>query len=254
MENIAIRMMLCDVDGTLLPKGHSTISNDVFHTIRQAVENKINFVIASGRHYKDLYALFAPVADAVSFVCCDGALAIQNDQIIYQAAIQKNVIKAIVCAVSLHESESIVFYGKEHTYCMGYNNCMNNYESVNSVDEISCDIYKIAFYNLSSFNRYAVSSFAYRSGKLSEIYSDSLWTEFVAFGIHKGVAAAALQTRWNISSLETAAFGDNTNDFGMLRRARLSFASPGAVSDVVKICKFSTSNVTDEILKIIRER
>ena len=254
MENIAIRMLLCDVDGTLLPKGHATVSNDVFHTIRQAVEKKISFIVASGRNYKDLHALFAPVADAVSFICCDGSLAIQNGQLIYHAPIPKSVILAMTHTVSLQPDESLVLYGKDCTYYIGGNNCMNNYKQIHSVDEISCDIYKIAFSNLTPFNRHAVGSFANRSGKLSKIYSDSFWIEFVAFGIHKGIAAAALQTNLDISPFETAAFGDNTNDFGMLRCARLSFASPGAISDIVKICKYQTNNVTDEILKIITER
>lgn len=253
MENIAIRMLLCDVDGTLLPKGHSVISNDVFHTIRKTADKRIAFVVASGRSYKGLHSLFAPVADIVSFICCDGALAVQNNQIVYHAEIQKKVIAELMRTVSLCKDESLVLYGKEETFCMGCNHFAHNYKPIDSVDEITCAIYKIAFYNLSSFSKHAVKSYASRSGQLSAIYSDSLWTEFVANGINKGIATAALQTRWNISPLETAAFGDNMNDIEMLRRARLSFAPPEAVLDIVKMCKFSTKNVTDEILKILEK-
>ncbi len=253
MENIAIRMLLCDVDGTLLPKGHSAISNDVFHTIRKTTEKGIAFVIASGRSYIDLHFLFAPVADVVSFICCDGALAVQNNQTVYQTAIQKNVIAALTRVASLGKDESIVLYGKEQAFCMGCNNFMHNYVQIDSVDEINCAIYKVAFYNLSPFNKHAVNSYASRSGKLSAIYSNPLWTEFVAYGINKGIATAALQAHWNVSPLETAAFGDNINDIEMLRHARLSFSPPGAVLDVIKMCKFSTDNVTDEILKILEK-
>ncbi len=253
MENLAIRMLLCDVDGTLLPKGHSAISNDVFHTIRKTVDKGISFVIASGRSYKDLHSLFAPVADIVSFICCDGALAVQNNQIIYHTEIQKKVLTELTHAVSLSKDESLVLYGKEQIFCMGCNQFTHNYAQIDSVDEITCNIYKIAFYNLSPFNKHAANSYASRSGRLSAIYSDSLWTEFVANGINKGIAATALQTRWNISPLETAAFGDNVNDIEMLRCARLSFASPEAVLDIIKMCKFSTENVTDEILKILEK-
>lgn len=253
MENIAIRMLLCDVDGTLLPKGHSAISNDVFHTIRKATDKRIIFVIASGRCYKDLHSLFAPVADVVSFICCDGALAVQNNQVIYHAEIQKKVITELTRTVSLHKDEWLVLYGKDQTFCIGCNHFVHDYKPIRSVDEITCAIYKIAFYNLSPFNKHAANSYASRSGKLSAIYSDSLWTEFVANGINKGIATTALQTRWNISPFETAAFGDNTNDIEMLRRARLSFASPEAVLDIIKMCKFSTRNVTDEILKILEK-
>ena len=253
MESIAIRMLLCDVDGTLLPKGHTTISNDVFHTIRKAVEKKIDFIIASGRSYNELLTLFAPVADIVSFICCDGALAVQNNQVIYHAPIQKDVLKAMTSAVSLCKDEALVLYGKEQTFCIGRNDQTYSFKQIDSVDEIQCDIYKIAFNNLSPFHKHATTSFASRRGKLSGIYADPSWTEFIAYGINKGVATEALQSGRNISPLETAAFGDNTNDIEMLRRARLSFSPHGATSDIIKMCKFSTDNVTDEILKIIEK-
>ena len=56
-----------------------------------------------------------------------------------------------------------------------------------------------------------------------------------------------------VSISETAAFGDNLNDLAMLRRARLSYAANNANPEVVRMCKFKTNNVTDEILNIIEK-
>ena len=72
MDHPKIRLVLCDVDGTLLDKGQTVVSSAVFHTIRQAVSCGVQFVIASGRSYPDLKSLFAPVVSIVSFICCDG--------------------------------------------------------------------------------------------------------------------------------------------------------------------------------------
>ncbi len=254
MDNTKVRMILCDVDGTLLSKGQTAISDDVFHTIQQAVSLGVRFVIASGRSYPNLKSLFAPVENAVSFICCDGALAVQNRNALYQAPIEKKTIASLLQQLALKEQESLVMYSREHTYFLGGNTAFETFIPINTIDEIYGNIYKLAFYKLSDRTKQAVKRFAAMSGRLSEIYSDVSWTEFVSCGITKGSAVCALQKLWTITPFETAAFGDNTNDFEMLRRARLSFASPAAVSDIKRMCKFQTNNVTDEILNILRER
>ena len=254
MDHPKIRLVLCDVDCTLLDKGQTVVSSAVFHTIRQAVSCGVQFVIASGRSYPDLKSLFAPVVSIVSFICCDGALAVKNGGILYQATLEKDVVNTLFDKIALSGQESLVIYGRDHTYCFGNNDLFKTSTPVTSINEVYGNVYKLAFFKLSDQTKQAVRSFAAMSRQLSEIYADSSWTEFVAFGTDKGSAAAALQKQWDISSLETAAFGDNTNDFGMLRQARLSFASPAAVSDIKRMCKFQTNSVTDEILNILRER
>lgn len=254
MNNPEIRLIFCDVDGTLLKRGQTAVSDSAFHAIRQVVSRGIRFVIASGRSYESLKKLFAPVEDIVSFMCCDGALSVNNGKILYHAVVEKNVIASLLNKIELAENESLVIYGAGHAYCFGKNNDLEGMLQISSVDEINENSYKLAFFNISDFTRQKLKNSAATFGKISKIYSDALWTEFVSFGINKGVAAAALQNFWNISPLETAAFGDNTNDLEMLRRARLSFAAPAAVPDIKRMCKYQTKSVIDEILNISRER
>lgn len=253
MDNPKIRMILCDVDGTLLGKDEQAVAEDVFDTIKQVTFCGIRFVIASGRSYPNLKSLFAPVENIVSFICCDGSLAVKNGGILYSAAIEKDLVFSLLNKIVLAENESMVIYSKDHTYCFGANAALKAFTPIAAVDEVYGNIYKLAFFKLSDRTKQKVRSLLTRSGQFSEIYADSLWTEFVPFGIDKGTAAAALQKQWDISPLETAAFGDNTNDFGMLRQARLSFASPAAVPDIKRMCKFQTSSVTDEIINILKK-
>lgn len=254
MENLTLKMILCDVDGTLIPKGFDTVSNDTFSAIRQATENGVRFVIASGRCYRDLKKLFAPVFDIVSFICSDGALAIENDTVLYRSPIDKSLISRIFTYVNLSGNESLVLYGEKQNYCLGENVNLDETSHLTSTDEIDCEIYKMAFLNISDQKRQKVKTIALNSGKLSMIYSDALWIEFVSLDTDKGHASSALQSKWSITPFETAAFGDNTNDFGMLRRARLTYASPNAIADIKRMCKYSTENVNNEILNIIRQK
>lgn len=253
MENQNVRMILCDVDGTLLPKGQESISCSTLAAIRKATEQGIQFVIASGRSYQDLEALFRSVKDMVSFICGDGALAMQNGKILYQSYIEKETISFLLSKIAVCKYAALILYGTKQTYCLGQCKLHTDYVQIASIDEINEPIYKICFFNLSKCEEPRIQNLAVSSGKLEKVYADASWTEFVSFGTDKGVAAKALQTLWKISPMETAAFGDNINDFGMLRQARLSYASPTAISEIRRMAKFTTNNVTNEILNIVEK-
>jgi len=252
MENPHVRMIVCDVDGTLLLKGEHAISEEVFQTIKTATDAGIEFVIASGRCYQDLKALFHRVANHVTFICSDGALAVKGNDILYSSPIDKKQIETLLSNKNL----ALILSSKESMY--SYNAAMQfdtfSLTSIADINEINTDIYKLSFFALSDFEKQKVKNLALYSAKLTEIYSDPSWTEFVSYGTDKGKAVATLQAQLNITPNETAAFGDNINDFGMLRRARLSFAAPAAIPDIKKMCKYQTNNVTKTILNILRER
>ena len=46
---------------------------------------------------------------------------------------------------------------------------------------------------------------------------------------------------------------DNLNDLEMLRRARVSFAMENGNAEVLRMCKYKTNNVSNEILNIIEK-
>ncbi len=235
MENTKIRMILCDVDGTLLEKGNTTISDDVFRAIEYAVSKGTEFVIASGRTYCDLKKLFSNVYDKVTFICGDGSLVIKNGKVIFSSVIDKALIPRFVPLVN---SENIVLYSER---------------GASKIEELdTCgNVYKLAFCSLSDSEKQKVRTCAKNTGRLCEVYSDNFWTEFVSQGTNKGKAAEFLQKLSGISTLETAAFGDNTNDFEMLRCACHTFSPSGAIPDIKRMCKYETKNVVNEIMNIL---
>lgn len=254
MKNPKIRMIVSDVDGTLLEKGATRVSDDAFSAIKTATEAGIEFVIASGRNYLDLKSLFEPVLDLVTFICSDGALVLKNDAALFSSPIEKSLAKELILLPGGLLKGGVVIAAKDVLYSGKEFEKSEKTLPINNLDDVKEDIYKISFYNLSEFARCKVRSFAQRTGRLSEIYSDKNWTEFIATETDKGFACAALQKRLAITPFETAAFGDNTNDFGMLRRARLTYASHTAIPDIKKMCKFSTDNIPNEIIKLVQER
>ena len=252
MITAKIRLIFCDVDGTILPTGQSLISDDVFHAIDTAVSSGIKFCIASGRSYIDLLRLFTPVANNVTFICSDGSLIVEHGDIIFSTPLNKSQI-ACMSKTYKNDYQAILIYGKDNTYCISDSKDFDFCKKIHAEDipDLPENIYKVAFLNLSKNAKIKIDNLGIKSGILNKIYEDSSWTEYITSHTDKGVAAKELQKLYSIQTNETAAFGDYLNDIGMLRQATVSYAPESAKPEIVRMCKYTTNNVTNEILNII---
>ena len=73
---MAIKLLISDVDGTLLRNGETEISITIKKKLAAILASSGNVAIASGRTYYSLLRLFREFADSVYFIPCDGALCI----------------------------------------------------------------------------------------------------------------------------------------------------------------------------------
>ena len=93
-----IQYIASDVDGTLL-HGHATELNpELFDIIRQLKEHGIHFIAASGRQYKNLRRLFAPVKDDISYVAENGSMCVHDGKIVSLGHIDTGLIYEIADA------------------------------------------------------------------------------------------------------------------------------------------------------------
>ena len=77
-RNYYIQYIASDVDGTLLHGHATTLNPELFDIIRQLKEHGIHFIAASGRQYKNLQRLFAPVKDDISYVAENGSMCVHD--------------------------------------------------------------------------------------------------------------------------------------------------------------------------------
>ena len=94
-----IKLIASDLDGTLLLNKAQTLPEDLFPLIRALNELGIRFVAASGRQYPNMKRLFAPVASDISFICENGALAVEMGQVLYQDRFDKELANEILTAI-----------------------------------------------------------------------------------------------------------------------------------------------------------
>ena len=74
-----IRLVTCDIDGTLLHGEETSIDTETLEEIRRLREKGILFCPASGRQYHSLRRLFAPVQDEIAYICEDKAISNASD-------------------------------------------------------------------------------------------------------------------------------------------------------------------------------
>ena len=60
-----VKLIMTDIDGTLLPDGTMNINPEYFEVIEKLVKKGIVFVVASGRHMSSVKKVFAPVLDKI---------------------------------------------------------------------------------------------------------------------------------------------------------------------------------------------
>ncbi len=223
-----IKMIICDVDGTLLGKGEEKPDRQVVYTINRLIEKGFVFAVASGRSYTSLKEIFSGVSSDMYYICFDGALAVKNEETVFQTPVDKSILTKI----SAFENCNMVFYGKEKS--------SKAYENLSEVYKVAvpCGMQSARFCTYTENNRL-----------LTKVYHGKDWIEYANSGTDKSCAIKFLQEKLRISRDKTAAFGDNYNDVGMLRCAAHSYAVAGATAEVKMLARYKTDNVIEEIIK-----
>ena len=67
-----IRLIACDIDGTLLFPWQREVAPAVLHEIPRLAAKGIRFCPTSGRRLESLRRLFAPAADQLYYICENG--------------------------------------------------------------------------------------------------------------------------------------------------------------------------------------
>ena len=86
-----MKMVLSDLDGTLLKKGETALSLETFDMIHMLAQRGKLFAVASGRTYHELHTLFAPVAEIMLFVCLDGALVVRGGETLFSTPVPPEI-------------------------------------------------------------------------------------------------------------------------------------------------------------------
>ena len=99
-----IKYIASDLDGTLLHNGAQHLPEEIFDLIRALKKRGIHFIAASGRQYNNMYRMFEPVQDDISYIAENGSLCIHNHKIISRGEIDRDLGLRIIEASRHYDS------------------------------------------------------------------------------------------------------------------------------------------------------
>ncbi len=264
----APRLVVSDMDGTLLDLDGRRVSSRNAAALRRAAEAGATVVIATGRPVVWL----GPVIDAGftgTAVCMNGAMTydIAAGEVLTSAPLLPTSMQALVEALaervdftlaverldtSLHDFWAEQSYS--HPWVVG------DYRSLDRDALLAEPAGKLLVrgtgdsFTLAKAARAAAADAAVED-QISITYStDDGLIEIAAAGVNKGYALARLAEQWGIDAADTVAFGDMPNDLEMLTWAGHGVAMANAHPEVTAIASEIAPHHGDDGVAAVLER
>lgn len=258
-----IRLIVSDIDGTLVPEGSTELNPEYIEVIRALTDRGIEFAAASGRQASSIRAVFHEIEDRIYYLADNGAY-IQR----YGVPANEKRMKEEEVLELLRDARSIpncfpVISSRKGFYMEGQNPQLQHlvfveYAASGGVVENleSCADFcvKLSLYCPEGSKPVFDTLYEKWKEKMAISISGALWVDFNDPDSTKGNAVGWLQEQLGITPEETVVFGDNFNDISMLRRTENSYASVFSHPDVKKEASYEVASYEEDgVLQVLKK-
>lgn len=258
-----IRLIACDLDGTLLDDEHA-IHDDFWPLVERLEAQGIVFCPASGRQYFNLAERFESIADKLVFIAENGSYVVRGGvELSSDCLSQETAHVAIRIARDLRARggrSGAVLCGKRSAYIEWadtdfHAEVAKYYHRLERVDDllaIEDDFLKVAVFDFESSERMVYPAFAGLRDGHQVVVSGKHWLDVMAPSASKGAALRQVQQAMNITREQTMAFGDFLNDLEMMDEAGYSFAMANAHAQLKARARFlAPGNADNGVVRTI---
>lgn len=229
-----IRLIVTDIDGTLVPEGGSYVNPEYMSVIRGLLDLGVQFAAASGRQASSIDAVFHELKDRIYYLGDNGACIQKGGITVKEVRMGREDTLRLLKELREISGQRLLVSVKEGYYTddpdEGFRRLVfEEYKGVGGVVEHVED-YADACIKLSLYcEGGARGIFDQLSDHWKERFainvSGARWVDINSFESTKGSAVQWLQETYGITPEETVVFGDNYNDISMMKRAVRSYAS-----------------------------
>ena len=226
-----IKLVVTDVDNTIIKEGTSRLNPEYFDVIRQLRKKGIMVVIASGRQYASIHRLFKEVEDEIWFIA-DGGGVIKTDRGIETLSpLSKEWMKECLDFTKTIEGMDLMFCAALVSYAPDgqsemFQKMINDYKydivSLDSWERIPEEpIVKISLYHPNKIAEYAEKYYLpkWKNKDMHTAIAGEWWLDYMMPGMNKGSALKLILERLKLSTENVLATGDNMNDLEMITLA-----------------------------------
>jgi len=225
MKNQHIKVVVSDLDGTLLNPNH-VVSEYTKKTIRKLTDSGVHFMIATGRHHVDAERIKKSIGIEAYLVTGNGSVVKDpTGKTIYQALIDESIAKKIleidvVAGVfkNIYQGDHWMIEEIDDIFKDYYAKGEFEYKQVLFKDYYDKPISKIFFTSLTSDKLKPLATQIERTfGDFVDVtFSIPECLEIMPKGVNKGKAILETIPNFNANAGEVIAFGDGLNDLEML--------------------------------------
>ncbi len=263
--SIMIRLIASDIDGTLVRESSHHINPEYYDVIRALKKKGIRFCACSGRQYKSILELFAPVANDIYFIAENGGLLRTKNEILFQWTIAEKYIHPLIADLRRETNSDITISKAECTYTEcgthrdpfvflrdSYKYAVEDLYSLDYMDKAG--VLKFSMYHPTDAE--SDCDWLFRShwaNKMRIVCSGANWVDICAMNAGKGEAYALLQEYLGIDKEETVYFGDNMNDLTAFGETGTSYTVANARSEVQNEADIVTASYKEDgVLKVLK--
>lgn len=251
---MAINYIFSDIDGTLILNREPLIE-EFIKEVKEVSKQGAYFTFASGR----LPYMIQPLLEQVGlpnqlYVACNGALVKQGNKTVYQKKFSLQILKEIV-EKALNSNMTVLYAIDELEYVMAENSATvrkrterGTYHPLRKPTEeewLTLDIVKLNILQDDSSKDMSIFEVDFK-----DIEKDILITRYGSYGLElvsKGVnklkGIERVLKELNGSLEETAAIGDNENDFEMIAAVSFGCAVENATIELKNIADFQAKGI-----------
>lgn len=257
-----ITTIVSDLDGTLLGEKRE-LNPAVFSLIAELKRYGVAFVAASGRQYKNMRRMFAPVADELPFICENGSLVVKADRTLYQKCISRELAFALLEDMLLIPGVETIASSDRELYAPAsrkdFIRLMN--ESL-KLETCAVEDYRMIPGEINKLSVWWPGGIPEKEERwFHDKYDASLqvtdsgngWLDFTARGADKGTALRKLAELEGFSLQETLCFGDSENDVPMFQACAVSYAMETGREHVKRQADYLCKNVRDTLRGFLTE-
>ena len=243
-----IKLVVSDVDGTILINGSTTVSERALEAIEKLKKAGKTVAVASGRTYAILEKLFAAVKQDLYFICCDGAVVVYNGRVIYSKQIGMGDVMDVIrrpeyenCGILLcTPTVSYVIQGKDDFAKTAESQSGEKVFFMDRLYDIKEPVVKIAVWSKGA----DAQPLNFLPKSLRVAYNVGEWCEYTSAISNKGLAVSDLQMRLYLTKFDTAAIGDGVNDIEMMKKAKLAVSANRAGDELKTVCNYHANDVS----------
>ena len=246
-----IKLVVTDLDGTLLPTG-TEISPENIEAARRAVEAGVTVTIATGRMYRAALPVAKNLGVDAPIITYNGALIrTVSGKTLYSSFLPAGLIREVLDFVE-EQGWYMQTYSKDQLLYAEHCEYSDRYEAAQLVQgeavgwqglkERTEEVTKLLCVTDGAEETEArIAVLLEKFGdKLAVVRSSAYYAEIVNKGVSKGEGLKKLAQILGVTIPETMALGDAENDLSILKEAGLSVAMGNAVPAVKAACDVET--------------